>query len=142
VEIITEPRTIILASSPTIAVVEDDESMRQAFTELFEVFALPCRTFDQAEAFLAAYESDAFSCLITDVRLPGISGLELLQRLKALGSSIPVIVVTSLTDAITHSRAMNHGAFAYLTKPVKDEELMHHVAAAIDRKDPSIEKEP
>ena len=84
-----------------IAIVDDDESMREALSELLEVFELPSRVFDGADAFLAAYAPVAFDCLITDIRMPGMSGLELQQKLNSLGSTIPVIVVTSSNDPLT-----------------------------------------
>ena len=91
-----------MPNPPVIAVVDDDAAMREALSELLQVFALPCRTFERAEAFLAAYAPEAFNCVITDIRMPGISGLELLQKLNSLGSTIPVIVVTiTRTEAHT-----------------------------------------
>lgn len=117
--------------SPVIAVVEDDEAMREALSDLLQVLGLPCRTFDRAEAFLAAHEAAAFDCLISDVRLPGISGLDLLQRLKELGSTMPVIITTSYTDPNIRSRAMEGGAHAYLTKPLAEEVLLRHLNSAL-----------
>ena len=122
-----------MPNPPVIAVVEDDGAMREALSELFEVFSLSYRAFDRAEAFLAALSSERFDCLVTDLHLPGISGLELQQRLKTLGSSIPVIVITSSLEPQHHIRAMQEGAFAYLTKPFKDKALINHVTAALDR---------
>jgi FixJ family two-component response regulator len=84
---------------------------------------------------LAALSPGRFDCLITDLHLPGISGLELQRRLKVLGSSIPVIVITSSLDSLSRSRAMQEGAFAYLTKPFSDEALISHVKAALDEID-------
>ena len=74
-----------------------------------------------------------FDCLITDLRLPGMGGLELQQKLRALGSSLPVIVVTSVIDTLSRSRAMEYGAFSYLTKPVSDDVLIFHLTAALRR---------
>lgn len=126
-------RMIRLPNPPVIAIVDDDEAMREALSELLQVLALSCRTFDRAEAFLAAYASGSFDCLITDIRMPGISGLELQQKLKSLGSTMPVIVVTSSGDPLTRSRALKDGAIAYLSKPVKDEVLIRHLMAALGR---------
>ena len=117
--------------SPVIAVVEDDEAMREALSDLLQVLGLPCRTFDRAEAFLAAHEVSTFGCLISDVRLPGISGLDLLQRLRDLGSTMPVIITTSYTDPNIRSRALEGGAHAYLTKPLADEVLLRHLNSAL-----------
>jgi two-component system response regulator FixJ len=120
-----------LAHPPLIAIVEDDGSMREALSELFEVFSFSYRAFDRAEAFLAAFAAERFDCLVTDLHLPGISGLELQQRVKALDASIPVIVITSSLDPNHHIRAMQEGAFAYLTKPFNDKALINHVKAAL-----------
>jgi FixJ family two-component response regulator len=125
--------TILLPNPPVIAVVEDDGAMREALSELFEVFSLSYRAFDRAEAFLAAFAPGRFDCLVTDLHLPGISGLELQQRLKALGATIPVIVITSSLDPNHHIRAMQDGAFAYLTKPFNDKVLINHVTAALEQ---------
>jgi len=86
---------------------------------------------DGAEAFLAAYTPGKFDCLITDLRMPGMGGLQLQQELRMLGSSIPVIVVTSAMDPLSRSRAMEEGAFACLTKPVSQDALLRHLTAAL-----------
>jgi two-component system, LuxR family, response regulator FixJ len=111
--------------------VEDDEAVRQALSDLLQVLNLPHRAFDRAEAFLADYAPGLFDCLITDLRMPGIGGLELLQRLRALGSSIPVIVVTSVTDSATRAQALAGGAQAFLAKPVSDEVLIAHLKSLL-----------
>ena len=126
-------RMIRLPIQPVIAVVDDDEAIREAFSELLEVFALSYRTFDGAEAFLAAYAPGSFDCLITDIRMPGMTGLELQQKLNSLGSTIPIIVVTSSTDPEIQSRALEDGAVAYLSKPINDEVLIRHLMAALGR---------
>jgi two-component system response regulator FixJ len=126
-------RTIRLPNPPLIAIVDDDEAMREALSEFLQVLELSSRTFDGADAFLAAYAPRAFDCLITDIRMPGISGLELQQKLNSLGSTIPVIVVTSSNDPLTRSRSLKEGAIAYLGKPVKDEVLIRHLMAALGR---------
>lgn len=118
---------------PIIAVVDDDEAMREAFSNLLEVFALSCRTFDGAEAFLATYAPGSFDCLITDIRMPGMNGLELQQKLNSLGSTMPIIVVTSSTEPEIRSRALKDGAVAYLSKPINDEVLLRHLNVALGR---------
>jgi len=120
-----------LPHPPVVAVVDDDEAMREALCELLQLLSLSCRAFDRAEAFLAAYRPDEFDCLVTDLRMPGMGGLELQQKLRAVGSSIPVIIVTSVMDSGSRSRAMQGGAFAYLTKPVSQEALLRHLAEAL-----------
>ena len=120
-----------MPNSPVIAVVDDDEAVREALHELLHVLSITCRTFDRAEAFLAAYTPGEFGCLITDLHMPGMGGLELQQKLRALGSSIPVIIVTSVSDPPSRSRALAEGAFACLTKPVSADVLFHHLTAAL-----------
>jgi FixJ family two-component response regulator len=120
-----------LPNPPVIAVVDDDDAMRDALCELLQVLAMSCRAFDRAEAFLAAYAPGEFDCLVTDLHMPGLGGLELQQKLRALGASIPVIVVTSAADSLSRSRAMEEGAFAYLTKPVSQDALLRHLTAAL-----------
>ena len=80
---------------------------------------------------MAEYVPGRFDCLITDVKMPGQSGLDLLQRLRSLGSSIPVIIVTADTSPATRSRAVKGGSHAYLTKPISSEELLRHLQSAL-----------
>jgi two-component system, LuxR family, response regulator FixJ len=120
-----------LLNPPVIAVVDDEEAIRDALSDLLLVIGYSCQTFDRAEAFLAAHTPNRFDCLITDIRMPGMSGLDLLQHLEAAGSTIPVIVVTSMTDPVTRSRALASGAHAYLTKPVTDDVLLQSLKSAL-----------
>lgn len=120
-----------MPNTPVIAVVEDDAAMREALSELLEALSFTCAVFDRAEPFLAALSSGRFDCLITDLHLPGINGLELQRRLKTLGSAIPVIVITSSLAPLARNRSMQEGAFAYLTKPFSDQVLIEHVRAAL-----------
>ena len=120
---------------PVVAVVDDDEDIRDALSDLLLVMGYSCQAFDRAETFLAAHAPDRFDCLITDIRMPGMSGLELLQHLEAAGSTMPVIVVTSMTDPVTRSRALASGAHAYLTKPVTDDVLLQSLRSAMPGRD-------
>lgn len=109
--------------------------MREALAEFFQVLSMPCHTFDRAEAFLAAYAPGKFDCLVTDLRMPGMGGLELQQELRARGATMPVIVVTSSLSPVSQQRAMEQGAFAYLIKPVSHEVLLQQLRAALAPKD-------
>ncbi len=120
---------------PVVAVVDDDEDIRDALSDLLLVMGYSCQAFDRAETFLAAHAPDRFDCLITDIRMPGMSGLDLLQHLEAAGSTMPVIVVTSMTDPVTRSRALASGAHAYLTKPVTDDVLLQSLRSAMPGRD-------
>jgi two-component system response regulator FixJ len=130
-------KDIRLSKAPIVAIVDDDEAVREALSDLLLVLDLPCRTFDRAEAFMADYVPGRFDCLITDVSMPGHSGLDLLQRLRSIGSSIPVIVVTADTNPTTRLRAIGAGAHAYLTKPASSEALVGHLHSALRRAGPS-----
>jgi FixJ family two-component response regulator len=116
-----------------IAIVDDDEAVREALCDLLQVEGLSGRTFDSAAAFLADYAPDRFDCLVTDIRMPGIDGIELQQRLRALGSTLPVIVITSATDQVTRTRALAGGAAAYLAKPVTDKIFLGQLRSALRR---------
>lgn len=116
-----------------IAIVDDDEAMRDALFDLLQVEGLSARTFGDAGSFLASVAIDAFDCVITDVRMPGIDGLELQRRLRALGLPIPVIFVTSAEDEASRAQAMADGATAYLPKPLASAELLHELSIALHR---------
>ena len=135
-------KTIRSPKMPIIAVVDDDEAVREALSDLLLVLGLACRTFDRAEAFMAEYGPDRFDCLITDVSMPGRSGLELQERLRELGSSMPVIIITADTSPATRTRALSGGAVACLTKPVNDDVLFRHLESALNRAGGSHDARP
>ena len=116
---------------PVVAIVDDDEAVREALSDLLLVLDLSCRTFDRAEAFMAEYVPGGFDCLIADVSMPGHSGLDLLRHLRSIGSSMPVLIVTADTNPATRLRAMRGGAQAYLTKPVSSEALIRDLRSAL-----------
>lgn len=124
-----------MVKAPLVAVVDDDDDVREALSDLLLVLGLSCRTFDRAEALLAAYEPGSFDCVITDVRMPGIGGLDLLRRLRSRDRPVPVIVITSDTTPGTSSAAIKAGAHACLTKPVEDDLLLDHLKSALGRDD-------
>ena len=124
-----------MVKAPLVAVVDDDDDVREALSDLLLVLGLSCRTFDRAEALLAEYEPGVFDCIITDVRMPGISGLDLLRRLRSLDAPVPVIVITSDTNPKTCAQAFEAGAHACLTKPVEDDILLDHLTSALGRDD-------
>ena len=124
-----------MSETPLIAIVDDDEAMRAALSDLLEVAGFSARSFDGADAFLAEYAATPFDLLVTDIRMPGIDGIELQARLRALGSPLPVVFVTSASDSATRTRALEGGAFAYLTKPISDEFLLGQIHAALGLND-------
>ncbi|HKE87320.1 MAG TPA: response regulator [Vicinamibacterales bacterium] len=116
-------------------VVDDDASTRDALALLMRSVHLPVQEYASAADFLSAKRPDLPSCLILDVRMPGLSGLELQQQLTAAGVDIPVIFLTGHADVRMSVRAMKAGAAEFLTKPVGDQELIDavHQALAVSR---------
>ncbi len=115
-----------------IAVVDDDESVRSAIAGILMSVGLPARTFASAEAFFESGLSAETACLITDVQMTGMSGLELLTRLTDEGRRIPTIFITAYGDPATRARAMSAGAVGFLGKPFDDELLIEKVRAALE----------
>ena len=119
---------------PLIAVVDDDQSVREALENLISSVGFEVRLFASAENFLDSDTPAQTDCAILDVRLPGLSGLELQQRLAVDGQSIPVIVITAQADDKTQDEAVAAGAIAFLKKPVTEEVLLTALDAALKRK--------
>lgn len=117
---------------PTVFVVDDDEDVRDSLRFLIESAKLLVRAFVSADEFLEAYEPDAPGCLVLDVRMPGMGGLELQQRLIDERALLPVIILTGHGDVPMSVRAMKAGAYQFLEKPSKDDELLEHIKAAIE----------
>ena len=115
-----------------VAIVDDDDSIRSAFQGLLKAVGLSSQAFASAEEFLQSGQQNQTACLITDIRLPGISGLELQARLNAEHCRIPTIFVTAHGDAQMRMRAMRAGAVEFLAKPFDDEALLETVRAALD----------
>lgn len=122
-----------MASAPLIAIVEDDDAMREALVDLVESFGFRGRAYGSGESFLAAHAPGLFSCLVTDLNLLGESGLRLQQRLDALEPSLPVIIVSAEADPAVRAQALRSGALAYLTKPVNEQVLLRHLISALGR---------
>ena len=107
-----------MSDTPLIAVVDDDEAVRDALLSLLQVEGLGARGYPSAGAFLIDFATIEFSCLITDVRMPGMGGLELQCCLTTMGSSIPIIFVTSAEDSATLAQAKAAGAAGFFNKPL------------------------
>jgi FixJ family two-component response regulator len=122
-----------LPEPPLIAIVDDDEAVREALSDLLEVEGLLTRTFGSAVAFLAFETHGDFDCVISDVRMPELDGLDLLQRLRACGASMPVIFINASTHEETRGRAMRDGAAGWFTKPVAEEALLGALDAVLGR---------
>ncbi|AYM07134.1 response regulator transcription factor [Agrobacterium tumefaciens] len=103
---------------PVIAVVDDDPAIREAMDDLIMSFGYECRLFVSAEQFLESKQQADIDCIVVDVKMPGLSGIELQSELNRRGSHPPMIFVTSYQDERTRNAALNGGALAFLGKPV------------------------
>jgi FixJ family two-component response regulator len=115
-----------------VAIVDDDHSMRGALQGLLKAVGLPSQAFASAEEFLESGQQHKTACLITDIRMPGISGLELQARLNAEHCRIPTIFITAHGDAQMRMRALRAGAVEFLAKPFDDEALLETIRAALE----------
>lgn len=114
-----------------IAVVDDDRSIQSALKDLLESVGLLSESFESAEEFLASDRLNQTACLVLDIRMPGMSGLDLQARLRTEGHRIPIIFMTARADTQTKTQAMKAGALEFLTKPFDDEVLLGSVRAAL-----------
>jgi FixJ family two-component response regulator len=115
-----------------VAIVDDDLSMRSALQGLLKAVGMLSESFASAEEFLKSGQQHQAACLITDIRMPGISGLELQARLNAEHCRIPTIFITAHDDAQMRMRALRAGAVEFLAKPFDDEALLETVRAALE----------
>jgi len=118
---------------PIVFVVDDDASVRESLSSLFRSVGLHVELFSSARAFLKHQRPNAPACLVLDVRLPCLSGLELQRELGAHGNAIPIIFITGHGDIPMSVRAMKEGAVEFLTKPFRDQDLLEAVQQAIER---------
>ncbi len=116
-----------------VHVVDDDASMRGALEGLFELVGLDTRSYAAAGDFLAATIADRPSCLVVDIRLPDMNGLEFQARLNQMGVRLPVVMMTAYGDIPMSVRAMKRGAVDFLPKPFHDQDMLDAVIAAIER---------
>ena len=121
------------AEEPTVFVVDDDESMREALRSLFRSVKLKVETFGSTADFLRSKLADVASCLVLDVRLPGISGLDFQAELAKANIHIPIIFMSGHGDIPMSVKAMKAGAIDFLTKPFRDQDMLDAVAAALER---------
>jgi len=122
---------MVSADTPTVFVVDDDADIRASIQDLLGSAGLRSECFETAEQFLNRTPSDGPSCLILDVSLPGISGLDFQQQLRNTGLEIPIIFVTAHGNIPMTVRAMRSGALEFLTKPFEDQELLEAVQRAL-----------
>jgi FixJ family two-component response regulator len=122
-----------MTNEPIVYVVDDDAAIRETLASLLRSVGLKMEGFASTAAFLTGVRIDVPSCLVLDVRLPGTGGLEFQRQLKADNFPIPIIFITGHGDIPMSVRAMKAGAFEFLTKPFRDQELLDAIQAAIDR---------
>ena len=116
-----------------VFVIDDDASMRMAISELIEAVGISCQTFGSGQELLDATLPDVPGCLVLDVRLPGLSGLNLQRELTARGIQIPIIFITGHGDIPMSVQAMKAGAVEFLTKPFRDQDLLDAIEQATER---------
>ena len=114
-----------------VHVVDDDEALRASLAFLLKTAGVPNRTYDSAAALLDTLETEMAGCVVTDIRMPDINGLELVRRLKDRGSQLPVIVITGHGDVPLAVEAMKAGVVDFLEKPFDDEALLAAIRAAM-----------
>ena len=122
-----------LSIRPIISIVDDDDSIRVAAGDLVTSLGFVALTFASAEAFLQSGDATRASCLITDIQLPGMSGLDLQDRLRAEGYRLPIIVITAFPEPKLKRRAEAAGAVAFLVKPFDGRELIARIEEVLSR---------
>lgn len=125
--------------SPIVFVVDDDASIREALSSLIESAGMRVQTFASAQEFLRHKRPDTPACLVLDVRLPGLSGLELQRKLSPARTRIPIIFITGHGDIPMSVQAMKAGAVEFLPKPFRDDQLLEAIRQAIERDLKSLE---
>ena len=121
------------AGVPTVFIVDDDRSMRQAIQDLVESVGLRAEAFATGEDFLRRQSTDGPRCLVLDVRLPQMSGLDFQRQLAEIGVQIPIIFITAHGDIPMSVRALKSGAVEFLTKPFRDQDLLDAIQQALQR---------
>jgi len=120
-------------SPPIVFVVDDDDAVRDSLRLLLKSAGITCDVSASAHDFLSRYDASQPGCLVLDVRMPGMSGLDMQQQLNLRGATIPVIFITGHGDIPMAVEAMQHGAFDFLQKPFRDQELLDRVQRALMR---------
>jgi FixJ family two-component response regulator len=120
-----------VARVPLISVIDDDLSVREATASLLDAYGYATAVFASAEEFLSSELLKDASCLVTDVRMTGLSGVEVEQRLREAGHSIPTILMTAYPEKHVRAAAMKAGALGYFTKPVREQQLISCLEGAL-----------
>jgi FixJ family two-component response regulator len=128
--------------SGRIAIVDDDQPVREALESMLKAVGLQTQTFATAEEFLESGNREMTACLILDVRLPGMNGIELQKRLIESHSQVPIIFVTAHGDASLRDLLMNAGAAGFLNKPVRSDALLREIDSAMEKARPDQKLDP
>lgn len=126
-----------MTAVPVISVIDDDASVRGALNNLLRSLGYIVHVFPSAKAFLQSLQLTNSWCVIADVRMPEMSGVELQSRLRAQGNQLPFIFVTAVPDESVRARALGDGAICFLTKPFDEDVLIRCLDAVIDRRGPN-----
>jgi RNA polymerase sigma factor (sigma-70 family) len=121
-----EPRQLVY-------IIDDDEAVRDSMGMLLESADLAYRCFASADDFIAEHDSSQRGCLVLDIRMPGMNGIELQRQLKSIGSSLPIVFITGHGDVAMAVEAMRQGALDFLRKPVDEEAFLERIAYALDQ---------
>jgi FixJ family two-component response regulator len=119
--------------TPQISIVDDDDSVRDALKSLIDSVGFRTEVFASGEAFLNSPDIAQTDCLIADVRMPGMSGLELQERLHAAGSAVPIVFISAHEDKEARARGLREGAIAFLQKPFSADSLLGAISAGLDK---------
>ena len=120
-------------SSAVVHLIDDDEHVRRALAFLLGTAGFAVKVYDSASVFLDRFEQEATGCIVSDVRMPGIDGLQLLKKLEAMGARMPVVVMTGHADVALAVEAMKAGAVDFIEKPFPDEVLINAIHMALSR---------
>jgi FixJ family two-component response regulator len=120
-----------------ISIVDDDESVREAMARLMKAHGYPVKTFESGASLLNSEHRARAVCLIADVQMPGMTGLELYDRLIADGAPIPTILITAHPDETVRLRALRAGVLCYLTKPINEDDLLGCIRSAVGNHEPN-----
>src|SRR3974377_2239143 len=128
-------------NEPVVHVIDDDEAIRESLAFLLETPKLDVRTYDSANAFLGTLSRDANGCVVTDVRMPGVTGIELLRQLRTMGVALPVIVITGHADVPLAVEAMKSGAVDFIEKPFDDDAFLATIRSALRQHEKDARRE-
>lgn len=122
-----------MARAPLISIVDDDDSLRRSLGNLLRSLGFRVQEFASAQAFIGAQNARETACLILDVRMPGMTGLDLQRHIAASGWRVPIVFITSHADDDARTRALAVGAVAFLSKPFREKEIFDAINAALSR---------